>query len=82
MEMNYNDENEIFKKGSVLLGSGEGDTVSTWQTESAEEEKHLRKRNITILHCDIIKDDFWEAHPNLLKPLKDVKKFKKIKLDK
>jgi len=82
--INYNDEKEIFKKGSVLVGAenrkeNEGE-VDTWEVQSSEESKHLQKRQVLVLHVDIIKDPFWQRYPNLLLPLDEVKKAKKRQL--
>ena len=82
MGINYNNELELFKKGSVLIGTEDGGHHELWDTSSSEEQKHLQKRNITVLHCDIIRADFWDDHDSLLKSLNDVKKCKKIKIDK
>jgi tRNA(His) 5'-end guanylyltransferase len=83
MDINYNNELEIYKKGSVLIGAEDGEN---WVTQSTEEEKHLRKRNIKILHCDIIKDNFWVENDSLLKSKtllnRELKQAKKLKVDK
>jgi len=82
--INYNDEKEIFKKGSVLIGAenrkeDEGE-VDSWEAQSSEESKHLQKRQVLVLHVDIIKDPFWERYPNLLLPLDEVKRTRKRQL--
>ena len=81
MGMNYNDENELFKKGSVLVAA-DNSNATVWTTQNSEEEKHLRKRDIAVEHCDIIspKATFWSERPLILKSLKECKKAKKIKL--
>ena len=81
MGINYNDENELFKKGSILV-SAESNDATVWASKNSEEEKHLRKRDIAVKHCDIISPNakFWLDRPLILKSLKECKKAKKIKL--
>ncbi|CAH1395826.1 unnamed protein product [Nezara viridula] len=68
-DINYNNEPEIFRKGTVLVRK-----CISW--EGATKPKSV----IIPLHCDIIKDDFWNSHPEILDqsetPLVD-----KLKLD-
>ena len=54
--------------------------VDTWEAQSSEESKHLQKRQVLVLHVDIIKDPFWQRYPNLLLPLDEVKKARKRQL--
>lgn len=51
-----------------------------WEAQSSEESKHLQKRQVLVLHVDIIKDPFWQRYPNLLLPLEEVKKARKRQL--
>ena len=79
MGINYNNESELFKKGSILVG-GETEapeSIEKWACSSSEEAKHLQKREISVLHCDVIGDKFWTDRPELLLSLKELKKLKK-----
>ncbi|CCE85276.1 Piso0_004859 [Millerozyma farinosa CBS 7064] len=63
--INYNNEPEIYKKGTVMVR----DYVSSREEQELSErqlqrlEKQRRKANISTLHVDIIKDDFWNERP-------------------
>ena len=79
MGLNYNKEEEIFKKGSILIAADEEspENLMTWETENSEEKKHLMKRPISLLHCDVIGDKFWNERPSILLSLKELKRKKK-----
>lgn len=68
--INYNNEPEMFKKGTVIvreydMGTKVDDTgLSARQTQRAE--KARRKAKVQLYHTDIIKDDFWNGRPWLL----------------
>ncbi|KAK7985398.1 tRNA-His guanylyltransferase, partial [Apiospora saccharicola] len=80
--MNYNNEPEIFKKGSVVFRDYElvepgsdktGDTVddlaepsSQSKTQAEKDKKRRAKARIVVEHLDVIKDDFWDRRPWLL----------------
>ncbi|KAK5663540.1 hypothetical protein OQA88_3971 [Cercophora sp. LCS_1] len=80
--MNYNNEPEMFKKGSVIFrdyelvepGTGsialEVDNVAEPAQQSKSQEEKDKKRRakaaIVVQHLDIIKDDFWDRRPWLL----------------
>ncbi|KAL8832790.1 MAG: hypothetical protein Q9191_000062 [Dirinaria sp. TL-2023a] len=77
--LNYNNEPEIFKKGSVIYrdyeaASTEGSLNTGAETNQAERSKTQREKErkrrakacIVVAHCDIIKDDFWNNRPWLL----------------
>lgn len=64
--INYNNEPEIFKKGTILVRdmsdvnlNEEGKELSKRQIE--REEKKRRKAEILELHEDFIKDEFWQV---------------------
>ncbi|MCJ1257109.1 tRNA-His guanylyltransferase [Lignoscripta atroalba] len=79
-KINYNDEPEIFKKGSVVYrnyGSGhlQSDEVAdeneglggmASKTQKAKNRKKRAKATIVIEHIDLIKDDFWSTRTWLL----------------
>ncbi|KAJ5247094.1 hypothetical protein N7468_002077, partial [Penicillium chermesinum] len=80
--INYNNEEEIYKKGSVLYRQfelQEPQPVPASTTEEAAEpepkqsrsqqdklRKLRRKARVVVDHVDIIKDDFWERRPWIL----------------
>ena len=77
MGINYNNELEMFKKGSVLISATDSESGEEWKTNDNEEKKHLQKRAIQILHCDVIGEKFWESRAELLLSLKQLKRKKK-----
>ncbi|KAI1631612.1 putative tRNAHis guanylyltransferase [Biscogniauxia mediterranea] len=80
--INYNNEPEIFKKGSVVFRDYElvepgnhdvakaaDDTAEPPQksrTQAENEKKRRAKARVVVDHLDIIKDDFWGKRPWLL----------------
>lgn len=74
--INYNNEPEVYKKGSVIyrdyaavggpvkVDAGPGDKVSRSKLEKVR--KRTMKAEIVVVHVDIIKDGFWEDKPWLL----------------
>ncbi|KAI1413281.1 tRNA guanylyltransferase [Hypoxylon sp. FL1857] len=81
-KINYNNEPEIFKKGSVvyrdyeLVEPGSHDVVKAAdelaepvrqsKTQDENDRKRRAKARVLVDHLDIIKDDFWERRPWLL----------------
>ncbi|RYC65336.1 hypothetical protein CHU98_g883 [Xylaria longipes] len=81
-KINYNDEHEMFKKGSVIFreyelvepGShnvaetidGVAEPVKQSKTQDENDKKRRNKARVVIDHLDIIKDDFWDRRPWLL----------------
>ncbi|KAJ5204750.1 tRNA(His) guanylyltransferase [Penicillium cinerascens] len=80
--INYNNEEEIYKKGSVLYrqyklqepksaqASMEDDTSAPEEKQSRSQQDKLkklrRKAQVVVDHIDIIRDDFWERRPWIL----------------
>lgn len=80
--INYNNEPEIYKKGSVIFRDYElaepgshnaaAEAESTAEppqlskSQSEKEKKKRAKAKVVIEHLDIIKDDFWERRPWIL----------------
>ncbi|MCJ1386374.1 tRNA-His guanylyltransferase [Xylographa soralifera] len=80
--INYNQEPEIFKKGSFVYRSFEvldtpdtGDDLDACgpvtsgpasKTQKEKEKKKRAKTSILVEHLDLIKDDFWQRRPWLL----------------
>ncbi|KAI0126575.1 tRNA guanylyltransferase [Xylariales sp. AK1849] len=80
--MNYNNEPEMLKKGSVVFRDYElvepgshkvaeaADDIAEPVIQSKTQEENDRKRRtksrVVVEHLDIIKDDFWDRRPWLL----------------
>ncbi|RAK87488.1 tRNA guanylyltransferase [Aspergillus costaricaensis CBS 115574] len=79
--INYNNEEEIYKKGSVLYRQyqleGKSDSIVQEETSPLQEDtpsktqqekirKLRRKVQVVVDHVDIIKDEFWERRPWIL----------------
>ncbi|OQD62742.1 hypothetical protein PENPOL_c011G08187 [Penicillium polonicum] len=80
--INYNNELEIYKKGTVLYrqyeleepkpakspSDEESSVVESQQSRSQQDKirKLRRKAQVVIDHVDIIKDEFWEKRPWIL----------------
>ncbi|GLB44790.1 putative adds a GMP to the 5'-end of tRNA(His) after transcription and RNase P cleavage [Lyophyllum shimeji] len=86
-QVNYNQIDERFRKGSVLVREEITDSVDVSLPPSSQQGGHTAgdamtepprtkiaqtKRGVKartkaiVLHCDIIKDDFWNARPGIL----------------
>ncbi|OJJ45624.1 hypothetical protein ASPZODRAFT_133480 [Penicilliopsis zonata CBS 506.65] len=72
--INYNNELEIYKKGSVVyrqyeLETKEGkeaassDLEPVSKTQQEKMRKLRKKAQVVVDHVDIIKDDFWDRRP-------------------
>lgn len=72
--MNYNNEENVWKKGSTVFRQyEEGQEVSTElagqaesRTQREKREKRRRKAEVVVFHGDIIKDAFWEERKYIL----------------
>lgn len=78
--MNYNSLPARYRKGSVLVreevptitdtvapGDPAGVPEGTYSiAPSAKSKKRKAETVVQVLHCDIIKDDFWNERPNIL----------------
>jgi tRNA(His) guanylyltransferase len=58
--INYNDLPARFRKGSVIIRCKQ--LVSGSASEGTEKWRNVP----TVMHVDIIKDEFWQQHPELL----------------
>ncbi|KAF5379751.1 hypothetical protein D9615_005768 [Tricholomella constricta] len=84
-QVNYNQVDERYRKGSVLVrdeiaepvesaviptSEAADDAVSEPSPMKGKKAKPKReaksKTRIVVLHCDIIKNDFWDARPGIL----------------
>lgn len=69
--INYNNEPEMFKKGTVLVRDYEnwaegGDETELSLRQVQRREKLRKKATINEVHVDIINDEFWNLRPWLL----------------
>lgn len=80
--INYNNEPDIYKKGSVIFreyelvepgshtAAAEADSAAEpaqlSKSQSEREKKKRTKAKVLIEHLDIIKDDFWDRRPWIL----------------
>ncbi|PKY07622.1 putative tRNAHis guanylyltransferase [Aspergillus campestris IBT 28561] len=78
--INYNNEDPIFKKGSVVYRQYQLEATKPTPEQSTEGEKPAqtsrsqqdklqklrRKAQVVVDHVDIIKDEFWEKRPWIL----------------
>jgi len=88
-QINYNDIDERYRKGSVLIREeiadsnleavvapaadetpGKGGNSTSEPNQEGKKKKPKcgtkPKTKITLLHCDIIKDEFWQMQPSIL----------------
>ncbi|KAL2165339.1 hypothetical protein VTH06DRAFT_636 [Thermothelomyces fergusii] len=80
--INYNNEPEMYKKGSVVFRDYElvepgthntsvevdnlAEPVQQSKTQTENDKKRRAKARIVVQHLDIIKDEFWDRRPWLL----------------
>ncbi|KAK2048262.1 tRNAHis guanylyltransferase [Colletotrichum somersetense] len=81
-KINYNNEPEIYKKGSVVFRDYElvepgthnaalaadalAEPEQQSKTQAEKDNKKRSKARVVVEHLDIIKDDFWDRRPWLL----------------
>ncbi|OAQ96750.1 hypothetical protein LLEC1_03927 [Akanthomyces lecanii] len=81
-KINYNNEPEIFRKGSVVFRDYElvdpathntaetmdalAEPVQQSKTQNENDKKRRSKARIVVEHFDIIRDDFWDRRPWIL----------------
>ncbi|PHH75983.1 hypothetical protein CDD82_4195 [Ophiocordyceps australis] len=80
--INYNNEPEMFKKGSVIFRDYElvdpsahkpacdahaiSEPAPQSKSQAEKEQKRRAKARVVVEHLDIIKDDFWDRRPWIL----------------
>ena len=76
--INYNNEPQIYRKGTVVYRSYGSEPLTNGETQSwktadpksksqiEKEKKRRQKATIAVEHVDIIGDAFWEQHPYIL----------------
>ncbi|KAG5641868.1 hypothetical protein DXG03_004092 [Asterophora parasitica] len=83
-QVNYNQIDERYRKGSVLVREeitepvgdvfagdepiGDAGDVEPPQTKvkKGKKKEAKPKTRVVVLHCDVIRDEFWEARPSIL----------------
>ncbi|XP_078809754.1 putative tRNA(His) guanylyltransferase isoform X2 [Oryzias latipes] len=69
-DINYNNESALHRKGTILLWKKHEETVIRRMKQPNAEEKEVpvtrSKRRVENLYCDIIGEQFWEEHPDIL----------------
>lgn len=69
--INYNNEPEMFKKGTILVREYEVNDTEVLEKELSKRQiqrrqKSRKKADIVTYHIDMVKDDsFWNTHPYL-----------------
>ncbi|XP_062147528.1 tRNA(His) guanylyltransferase 1-like isoform X2 [Alnus glutinosa] len=61
--IDYNELEIMFRQGSLAFWEKEEDITMTHKNAASLETSHSK---VIVEHCDIIKPDFWEAHPSIL----------------
>lgn len=67
--INYNNEPEIFKKGTIILREFQETDRPPQELSKKQLDKEKKKRgkaHIAIYHTDLIQDQFWDSRPWLL----------------
>lgn len=72
--INYNNEPEVYKKGTIIVREYQGWNPNSEETnltqlserQKQRRDKNLKKASINELHVDIINDAFWNDRPWLL----------------
>ncbi|XP_051505295.1 probable tRNA(His) guanylyltransferase isoform X1 [Myxocyprinus asiaticus] len=68
--INYNNEPALHRKGTTLIWEKVNETTTKHIKRPSEEETEVTvtwtKKTVTTHSCDIIGDQFWEEHPDIL----------------
>ncbi|EDO47952.1 predicted protein [Nematostella vectensis] len=62
-DVNYNNEPELYRKGSILIWVQKNEASTE---ENTTDKKKRIRRKVTTLHTDIIGDGFWDEHREIL----------------
>ncbi|KAM0248400.1 hypothetical protein ACHAQJ_009474 [Trichoderma viride] len=81
-QINYNNELEIFKKGSIIFRDYElvepnshneaaaadalAEPVAQSKSQAEKDKKRRTKAKVVVEHIDIIRDEFWDRRPWIL----------------
>ncbi|CAI5651637.1 putative tRNA(His) guanylyltransferase isoform X1 [Oreochromis niloticus] len=68
--INYNNESAVHKKGTTLIWEKRDETIIKRIKLPNGEEKDMpvtrSRRRVEAYHCDLIGEQFWEEHPDIL----------------
>ncbi|KAK5865057.1 hypothetical protein PBY51_016252 [Eleginops maclovinus] len=68
--INYNAESPLLKKGTTLIWEKRDETVTKRMKLPNEEEREVAvtrsRRRVQAHHCDVIGEQFWEEHRDIL----------------
>lgn len=64
--INYNNEPEVFRKGTVLVQNKRSKRTHKHSESNPTEPEGRDYQHITEFNCDIIGDRFWMEHPYVL----------------
>uniref|UniRef100_A0A3Q4B3Z3 tRNA(His) guanylyltransferase n=1 Tax=Mola mola TaxID=94237 RepID=A0A3Q4B3Z3_MOLML len=69
-DINYNNESAVHRKGTTLIWEKVKETVTKRTKLPNEEDKEVpvtrSRRMVQDYHCDIIGEQFWQEHPEIL----------------
>ncbi|XP_041846079.1 probable tRNA(His) guanylyltransferase isoform X3 [Melanotaenia boesemani] len=69
-DINYNNESAFHRKGTSLIWEKQDETVTRCLIQPNQERKEVpvtrSRRRVVAYHSDIIGDQFWEEHPDIL----------------
>lgn len=66
--INYNDEPEMFRKGSFLTKACHLNTSDSFEYVHGSLTPSRHQSHIVVIHTDIIRDHFWTTNPDILGP--------------
>nr|XP_017214498.1 probable tRNA(His) guanylyltransferase isoform X1 [Danio rerio] len=68
--INYNNESSVYKKGTTLIWEKVNETTTKQIKRPNEEETEVTvtrtRKKVTSHSCDVIGDQFWDEHPDIL----------------
>ncbi|XP_054648161.1 probable tRNA(His) guanylyltransferase isoform X1 [Dunckerocampus dactyliophorus] len=69
-DINYNNEPAIHRKGTTLIWEKQDETLTKQMNLANDEKKDVlvtrTRKSVQAYHCDIIGEQFWEQHPDVL----------------
>ncbi|KXJ28525.1 putative tRNA(His) guanylyltransferase [Exaiptasia diaphana] len=64
--INYNNEQPIYRKGTVLIWENINAAQDEAANKQSEQKSKRIRRKVTSFHIDIIGDQFWDEHSDIL----------------
>ncbi|XP_072768451.1 probable tRNA(His) guanylyltransferase isoform X2 [Nerophis lumbriciformis] len=69
-DINYNNEPAVHRKGTTLIWEKRDETVTKQKSLANDEKKEVlvtrSRKSVQSYVCDIIGEQFWEQHPDVL----------------